>query len=351
MKNASSKGMDDVMIDFRGNITPLIWSLSLLACLLLAGISTADAAGKKGAKSASPAAKEVFGHQKQPAPLAARAIGSYARGCLAGAKPLPINGPAWQAMRLSRNRNWGHPVLISFLERLAKEAQKKDGWHGLLVGDLAQPMGGPMLSGHASHQIGLDADIWLNPMPDRTLSSQERETRSAISMLAEDGVSVDQKKWTPEHAKLIKRAASYPEVARIFVHPAIKKALCGWAGKDRGWLSTIRPWWGHHYHFHVRLSCPPDSAGCMNQAAVGSSDGCGREVERWLRKMRKPKTPPKPKKPRKPKPSMRLSELPPDCATLVGADQPSWGSPVPTEAVPLPGRKAPKPGRKSASRT
>ena len=213
-------------------------------------------------KPASPVAKEIFGHITQPVPLAARAIGGYAKGCLMGAKALPIDGPAWQAMRLSRNRNWGHPVLIAYVEQLAKDVQKDDGWHGLLVGDLAQPMGGPMLTGHASHQIGLDADIWLNPMPDRTLSPLERENISAVSMLAEDGVSVDRKIWTPEHVKLIKRAASYKEVSRIFVHPAIKKALCTDAPKDdRTWLSKVRPWWGHHYHFHVRLSCPAGSSG------------------------------------------------------------------------------------------
>ena len=66
-----------------------------------------------------PPANELFGAAPGPAPLAARAIGSYARGCLAGAVALPINGPDWQVMRLSRNRNWGHPRLVDFLERFA----------------------------------------------------------------------------------------------------------------------------------------------------------------------------------------------------------------------------------------
>ncbi len=328
-----------------------------VSILLALAISADGSAAKKKKKPVphSPVARDVFGHQKQPAPLAARSIGSYAKGCLAGAKPLPVNGPAWQAMRLSRNRNWGHPVLISFLERLAVDAQKHDDWRGLLVGDIAQPMGGPMLSGHASHQIGLDADIWLSPMPERTLSTRERETRSAVSMLAEDGVSVDPAKWTPEHAKLIKSAASYPEVARIFVHPAIKKALCDWAGKDRAWLSKVRPWWGHHYHFHVRLDCPKGSPGCVSQREVGSGDGCGKEVESWLKKMRKPATPPKPQPPKKTKPPKKhlltVADLPSECALLVGVDAKSGTPPVPvpTEAVPSPDRKPPGPEKKSAS--
>src|SRR3954471_16148322 len=119
-------------------------------------------------------ARELFGRETDAAPLAARAIGSHARGCVAGALALPIDGETWQVMRLSRNRNWGHPQLIAFLEQLAKRVPQINGWPGLLVGDIAQPRGGPMLTGHASHQIGLDADVWLTPMPDRRLSRAER---------------------------------------------------------------------------------------------------------------------------------------------------------------------------------
>src|SRR5439155_20889085 len=121
------------------------------------------------------AAKRVFGLVTTPAPGPAHAIGDYSRGCVAGAVPLPADGAAWQIMRPSRNRVWGHPVLIAFLERLAAAAPSAAGWLGLLVGDIGQPRGGPMLTGHASHQIGLDADIWLTPMPDHRLSSAERE--------------------------------------------------------------------------------------------------------------------------------------------------------------------------------
>ena len=130
-----------------------------------------------------PPANELFGAATGPAPLAARAIGSYAKGCLAGAVALPINGPDWQVMRLSRNRNWGTPQLLDFLEKFAGDARALDGWPGLLVGDMSQPRGGPMITGHSSHQIGLDVDIWLTPMPDRILTPEERENMMAVSML------------------------------------------------------------------------------------------------------------------------------------------------------------------------
>jgi murein endopeptidase len=126
-------------------------------------------------------AKELFGRRATAAPLQARSIGFYAKGCLAGALAMPINGRTWQVMRLSRNRNWGHPELIAFLEELSKKGTKL-GWPGLLVGDISQARGGPMLTGHASHQVGLDADIWLTPMPNRELTRLEREEAARTSI-------------------------------------------------------------------------------------------------------------------------------------------------------------------------
>ncbi len=218
-----------------------------------------------------------------PAPLKPEVFGSYARGCVAGAEEMPANGPAWQVMRPSRDRAWGHPKLIRLVKSLAVEARKHDGWNGLLVGDLQQPRGGPMLSGHASHQAGLDADIWLTPMPDRTLTRKERETQSAVLMTL-DRKRINPKRWTAAHARLIKRAASYNEVARIFVHPPIKKALCDWAGNKGAWLAKVRPLKGHNYHFHIRMKCPAGSPQCKNQAAPRPKDGtgCGGELAYWF---------------------------------------------------------------------
>src|SRR5260370_36244137 len=56
-------------------------------------------------------AKELFGRKILPAAMPTRVVGFYAKGCIAGAEALPINGDTWQVMRLSRNRNWAHPNL------------------------------------------------------------------------------------------------------------------------------------------------------------------------------------------------------------------------------------------------
>jgi penicillin-insensitive murein endopeptidase len=283
------------------------------------------AAKKKPAKP-SPIARELFGAATAPAPLAARSIGGYAKGCLAGGVALPINGPDWQVMRLSRNRNWGNPRLVDFLERLASDARALDGWPGLLIGDMSQPRGGPMVNGHTSHQVGLDADIWLTPMPDRILTPHEREDMTALSML-KDPFTVDPQVFTLLNVKLIKRAASYPQLARIFVHPAIKKALCEMApqaGKDRAWLGKVRPWWNHHYHFHVRLACPPGAEGCENQKGVAGDDGCGQELVNWYAMLKKAaienaKPPPPGAKPWVGKPPLRMAQLPKECASVLTA--------------------------------
>jgi penicillin-insensitive murein endopeptidase len=258
-------------------------------------------------------AKELFGRKPAPAPLAARALGFYAQGCLAGAKALPVNGPTWQVMRLSRNRNWAHPNMVAFLEKLADRG-KKVGWNGLLVGDMSQPRGGPMLTGHASHQVGLDADIWLMPMPDRELTREEREEMSAVNMVAENGKDVNAS-WTPTHMAIIKAAAESPEIERIFVNAAIKKQLCRAAGTDRAWLSKVRPWYEHNYHFHVRINCPADSPECKPQPPAPAGDGCGKELDYWFSDaVLHPKPPTVPPKP---KPPLKLADLPAACRQVL----------------------------------
>ena len=168
----------------------------------------------------------LFGAKRLPSVGKSVAIGYYPRGCLSGGVELPINGPTWQVMRLSRNRNWGHPSLVRFIEKFAPLAAKATGWNGIFVGDMAQPRGGPAVSDHASHQTGLDVDIWFKPMPDHLLTKEERETISAINLVSEDWKHLNPQTWTPQHIAFIKTAAEQPEVERVLVNAAIKKELC-----------------------------------------------------------------------------------------------------------------------------
>ena len=120
-------------------------------------------------------------------------------------------------------------------------------------------------------------------MPARTLSREEREFMSATNVVRPDGLDVDPAKWTPEHMALIKAAAEEPEVERIFVNPAIKKAICRDARGDRTWLTKVRPMYGHNYHFHVRIACPAGDATCESQAPVPPGDGCDASLAWWFK--------------------------------------------------------------------
>lgn len=283
---------------------------ALMAALLF--IISSNSAG--GQSLENKPAKELFGNIKAPADLKARSIGSYSRGCLAGAQALPVDGNNWQVMRLSRNRNFGHPSLVVYLEKLARRAPQEADWRGLLVGDLAQARGGPMLTGHASHQIGLDADIWLTPMPERTLTREERETISATNVVADDWNDINPSVWTTAHFRIIRLAAQSPEVARIFVNPAIKKALCREEMGRRDWLSKVRPWYGHNYHFHIRMQCPSDSEGCSDQDRPPQGDGCGADLAWWFTDEARNPAPSPPRAP------MTLAQLPQECRSVLLAD-------------------------------
>ena len=258
----------------------------------------------------------MFGKIQLPTRGETESIGFYAKGCLMGGVAIPVDGPAWQVLHLSRNRRWGNPAMISLLERLSHEARDEDGWPGLLVGDISQPRGGPMLTGHASHQIGLDADIWLTPMPQHRLSRNEREETSAVMMVREDRLDVDPRVFTKGHLAVIRAAALEPSVQRIFVNAAIKKALCRDARGDRSWLTKVRPWWGHDYHFHIRMVCPPGNPDCHGQTAQEGGDGCG-DLNYWFSDA--VLHPPPPKEPSKPPQPITMAQLPPACRAVLHA--------------------------------
>jgi len=290
---------------------------------VLAGLAAGVLALALGAQAiAEPTAASLFSKVPGPSDQPSEAVGSYARGCGAGMVQLPETGPTWQAMRLSRNRNWGQPSLVSYIEDLSAAATRV-GWRGLYVGDMAQPRGGPSPSGHLSHQTGLDVDIWYTPPPSLDLTAKQREKLSATIVRTDDQRSVN-RNWTPSHAALLQMAASDPRVDRIFVAAAVKIAMCQTAtAADTGWLQKIRPIYGHHDHFHVRLKCPPGSTLCQTQKPSVSEisnggNGCDDSLTWWvttyLEELKHPKPPGK--KVRGPRDYV-MAELPKACTGVL----------------------------------
>lgn len=206
-----------------------------------------------------------------------RAIGDYSRGCLQGAKALPLDGPGYQVMHPERVRYYGHPHLVDFIQNLAAEYAQQG--HGvLLIGDLSQPRGGKAKGGHASHQSGLDVDIWYWHPPrarTRALTRKERREVGARSVLNGKTGTVRSQAQAGVFAAL-KITASDPRVERIFVHPIIKRDLCSHYPTPPAWLRKVRPWYGHDDHFHVRLACPDTSEACQAQQPVPAGHGCNR---------------------------------------------------------------------------
>ena len=215
---------------------------------------------------------------KAPLPGTPAAIGFYSAGCLQGGQVLPPDGTGYAVMRPSRRRFYGHPALIHYLTTFA---ESRPGGVGrlLLIGDLGPPRGGPTLSGHASHQNGLDADIWF-------ITRAARPTAAQRERLGAPGFVIDRKQlratWSTGQADLLVAAADHSEVNRIFVSPAIKRYMCG-RFPSASWLYRLRPWWGHEDHFHVRLMCPAANALCQEQDPLDPLDnGCGADLDWWF---------------------------------------------------------------------
>ena len=274
-------------------------------------------------------ANRLFGAKDLPSLQDPMPVGSYARGCGAGMMELPETGPSWQAMRLDRNRNFGQPVLVDYLIDLSQAAQQI-GWAGLYIGDMSQPRGGPMTSGHASHQIGLDADIWMLPPTRLDLSRAERESLSSIPVRSADQKSVT-RNWTKRHHALLKAAASDARIDRIFVAAAVKLEMCKTATRsDKKWLQKIRPVAGHDTHFHVRLKCPKGARLCETQTPTvadlsKNGDGCDETLDYWVSEayLNPPKStkPPKSEEPPEKGPrQFTMADLPKQCAAVLSSE-------------------------------
>ena len=276
-------------------------------------------------------ANKLFGAKPTPSQQDPMPIGSYARGCAAGMVQLPETGPTWQAMRLSRGRNYGQPVMVQYLMDLSQQAAALGWGRGLYIGDISQPRGGPMTSGHASHQIGLDADIWWLAPRSLGLTRAERESISSIPMRSADQRSVTES-WGPKARALIQTAASDPRVDRIFVAAAIKIEICKTAtAADKKWLQKIRPVAGHDTHFHVRLKCPKGARSCETQKPTVADlskggTGCDDTLTWWVTdylnppKATKKKKPKEDDAPRKKGPrEFTMADLPKQCQDVLAS--------------------------------
>ena len=219
-----------------------------------------------------------------------RIVGGPGGGCIAGAVELPSEGPGFETIRASRSTYWGHPDTIAQLQLLALRAQQA-GLPVLYMNDISRRLGGPTAGMHLSHMLGLDADVWLDTLPKPHLSVLQREGIEVVSVVADDQRGIDPRQWTPQHATLIRLAATLPGTDRVLVHAAIKRQLCQTVTGDRTWLRQVRPWYGHAAHMHIHFRCPANQPECTDQAPPPPGDGCDASLQWWFDQLDEPAAP------------------------------------------------------------
>lgn len=237
--------------------------------------------------------------------------GSYANGCFSGGVSIPTKGKGYEQVRPSRNRNYGTPEIATFVESINSFGNNNN--RIIILGDIAQPRGGPANFGHASHQTGLDIDIWLEDRSSH-LSGNFIENLNTASVVNPQTGQINQF-WKPLYRDLLHHAATYPETERIFVNPVIKAELCR-SEDNTAWLEKLRPWYGHDSHFHVRLKCPQNSTTCIAQDPFPKGSGCDANLKNWVNDQISWTT-----KPQKPQSSNTTSKpkkvLPPACTQIL----------------------------------
>ncbi len=249
----------------------------------------------------------------RPAP-----IGCYAKGCIAGAVPLPVNGPSWQVMRLSRNRNWGHPDLVAYSKSSPRDAPR-------------MTAGRPPRRRHVAAARRPDADRPCQP-PDRA-RCRHLVPADARPHAVGRGARDDQLDLADQRQRLERRSGiwtdgfmppsrSAPRPTRrsraSSSTPAIKQELCDdgrhrprLAAQDPALVGPRRP-----------FPCP-----AVLPAGPGRLRRSGRAAaRRWLRRgtrLWSEPPPPPPKEPTvqpiKPPPPMIMADLPAACSVVLKA--------------------------------
>lgn len=247
---------------------------------------------------------------QEPSDTGHHIYGSVTSGCIAGAESL-AGSRDFSVMRPSRNRYYAHPIMKEFITDFA-QAYYRERHEYVLIGDASQPRGGPFgipgaPSMHGSHQTGIDVDIWYDTSIDH-LAEEDLEGKRASSLVDLDGEKMSAEWDLPRVSTLLRTAASFKNVERIFVHPAIKRELCA---HSRGrWLRKIRPWFGHADHFHVRLTCPKNESCRSIGDTLPRGSGCDKSLQWWFGEDAKIKA-------KQRVPLFRMPHLPSACAKVL----------------------------------
>jgi Penicillin-insensitive murein endopeptidase len=198
-----------------------------------------DEGGLKAVESSAPKAKHAR-RKAQSAPTIAwdraTSVGLPYAGSLLHGTQLPVHGPDWvtwnpitdSAPNLPK-RLYGNEHTIRTILSVTR-AYRATHPHAprVVIGDISREGGGPM-DDHASHQNGLDVDVYF-PRRDRNLLAPTSPSQ-INHRLAQD---------------LLDR----------FVAAGAHAIFVGYSTGLRGPAGVVIPWPGHEYHMHVRFPPP-----------------------------------------------------------------------------------------------
>lgn len=188
------------------------------------------------------------------------AIGFYSDGCMVDDYQLSQFDGNFELVNAWRNRHWAHGRAVNFIAYFTDTMANKN-IGPIKISDVSQHGGGDVSPSHASHQMGLDIDIWL--------ANGNEEYQDVVQ-----GSSVNEELFEKFHARdMYRTAVANSNVQRIFVNPAIKQYLCR-TESDTSWLRKLRPMSGHTGHMHVRLYCTDFDEDCIPQFEIGPGSGC-----------------------------------------------------------------------------
>ncbi len=211
-----------------------------------------------------------------------RAVGFFTNGSIQDSVTISNEGPGFVKIFRLRERGYGTASLIRMLE-LAAAGWRREFPIGdrIQIGDSGDHNGG-YISGHGSHQNGLDVDIaYLN----RSHVERDPNTNGPGGYMEQfvSGGKVTANFDIARNWGLMKHLVAQGNVGRIFVDSVIKKTFCSQAAaldpalpaaRRTEVLRRLRPYQNHADHLHLRLKCPPNHPKCVEQSEPPSGSGC-----------------------------------------------------------------------------
>jgi len=206
-----------------------------------------------------------------------QAIGFYSKGELKFADKMASESTHHIKLFLPRNRGFGTLMLINIaMEASSILNANFPAGERVQFGDMSNKDGG-FLSGHNSHQNGLDVDVSYMRMDYREQDQFDIDgfdENFVIKNILSPNFDMERNLF------IFKSLVSTNKVNRIFVDQVIKNAICehvikiGQRELYRETLRRLRHWPNHLNHFHLRLVCPSDSSKCEEQTPPPDGDGC-----------------------------------------------------------------------------